>query len=302
MSQVTSAPRAVAPRTAETGSGTASNTAPSRDVPMQLGNQGLKTPLYHQIYLILKGQITDGVYGADARLPSEQDLTERFGVSRITAKRAMDELAADGLVVRERARGTRVIYQPPSAPIASSVEGLLENLIAMGLETTVKLLEFAYLPAPNSVAEALEIESGAEVQRAVRVRYLDDAPFSYLTTYVPSALGHQFSAEELSSLPLLSLLERCGIKVDSASQTISAILADHVVAKCLGTDPGAALMKISRVVRDQNGTPVEFITALYRPDRYQYRMSLSRVQGETEKRWAADDNADKSELSRTGET
>ncbi|TQV76167.1 GntR family transcriptional regulator [Denitrobaculum tricleocarpae] len=287
-------------RAPETGSGTPHAGTTDSNLSTQLGSQGLKTPLYHQIYLILKGQITDGVYSTDARLPSEQDLTERFGVSRITAKRAMDELAAEGLVVRERARGTRVIYQPPSAPIASSVEGLLENLIAMGLETTVKLLEFAYLPAPNSVAEALEIERGAEVQRAVRVRTLDSAPFSHLTTYVPSALGRQFSAEELSSLPLLSLLERCGVKVDSASQTISATLADHVVAKCLGTDPGAALMKISRVVRDQNGMPVEFITALYRPDRYQYRMSLSRVQGETEKRWAADDNADKSELLKAG--
>lgn len=256
---------------------------------LQLGTQGLKTPLYHQIYLILKGQITDGIYGPDARLPSEQDLTERFGVSRITAKRAMDELAADGLVVRERARGTRVIYQPPSAPIPSSVEGLLENLIAMGLETTARLLEFEYLPASEAIAQALELEVGQEVQRAVRVRYLDNAPFSHLTTYVPAGIGRQFGADELSSLSLLSLLERCGVKVESAEQTISATLADAVIAQHLGVDVGSALMKITRMVRDQTGAPVEFITALYRPDRYQYRMALSRVHGESENRWAADE-------------
>lgn len=289
-------------RAPETGNGSAQANTSDPALSLQLGTQGLKTPLYHQIYLILKGQITDGVYGTDARLPSEQDLTERFGVSRITAKRAMDELAAEGLVVRERARGTRVIFQPPSAPIAFSVEGLLENLIAMGHETTAQLLEFVYLPASNAVAEALEIESGAEVQRAVRVRYLEDAPFSHLTTYVPSAIGRQFSADELSSLPLLSLLERCGVKVDSASQSISATLADNIVAQFLGVNAGSALMKITRVVRDQNGKPVEFITALYRPDRYQYRMSLSRVQGETENRWAADDGAGKSQSSEAGET
>ncbi len=252
---------------------------------LQLGTQGLKTPLYHQIYLILKGQITDGVYSPDARLPSEQELTERFGVSRITAKRAMDELAAEGLVVRERARGTRVIYQPPSAPIPSSVEGLLENLIAMGLETSVRLLEFEYLPASEVIAQALELPPGQEVQRAVRVRYLDEAPFSHLTTYVPAGLGRQFGAEELSSLSLLSLLERCGVQVDSAEQTISATLADSVIAQHLDVDVGSALMKITRVVRDQTGAPVEFITALYRPDRYQYRMALSRVQGKDQNRW-----------------
>lgn len=259
---------------------------------LQLGTQGLKTPLYHQIYLILKGQITDGIYGKDARLPSEQDLTERFGVSRITAKRAMDELAADGLVVRERARGTRVIYQPPSAPIPSSVEGLLENLIAMGLETTARLLEFEYLRASEAIAQALELEVGREVQRAVRVRYLDDTPFSHLTTYVPAGIGRQYNAEELSSLSLLSLLERCGVKVESAEQTISATLADSGIAQHLGVDVGSALMKITRVVRDQTGAPVEFITALYRPDRYQYRMALHRVRGESQNRWAARDGSE----------
>ena len=143
-------------RAAKPAQGSASDLAHPQ---LQLGTQGLKTPLYHQIYLILKGRITDGVYGPDARLPSEQDLTERFGVSRITAKRAMDELAAEGLVVRERARGTRVIYQPPSGPIPSSVEGLLENLIAMGLETTAQLLEFEYLSASGAIAQALELDS-----------------------------------------------------------------------------------------------------------------------------------------------
>lgn len=259
---------------------------------LQTSGQGLKTPLYHQIYLILKAQITDGIYGPDARLPSEQDLTERFGVSRITAKRAMDELAAEGLVVRERARGTHVIYQPPTTPISSSVEGLLENLIAMGLETKARLLEFEYLPASDAIAQALQLEAGEEVQRAVRVRYIDDAPFSHLTTYVPAGIGRQFNAEELSSLSLLSLLERCGIKVESAEQTISATLADAVIAQHLQVDVGSALMKITRVVRDQTGAPVEFITALYRPDRYQYRMALHRVRGESQNRWTARDGSE----------
>ncbi len=264
----------------------------SAHLQLQTGGQGLRTPLYHQIYLILKAQITDGIYGPDARLPSEQDLTERFGVSRITAKRAMDELAAEGLVVRERARGTRVIYQPPTAPISSSVEGLLENLIAMGLETKARLLEFEYLPASDAIAQALQLEAGEEVQRAVRVRYIDDAPFSHLTTYVPAGIGRQFNAEELSSLSLLSLLERCGVKVESAEQTISATLADAVIAQHLQVDVGSALMKITRVVRDQTGAPVEFITALYRPDRYQYRMALHRVRGESQNRWAARDGSE----------
>ena len=68
----------------------------------------LRTPLYHQIYLVLRDKIVDGVFGANDIVPGEQEVVRQFGVSRITAKRALDELAASGLVVRERGRGTRV--------------------------------------------------------------------------------------------------------------------------------------------------------------------------------------------------
>ncbi|WP_373019000.1 GntR family transcriptional regulator [Muriicola sp.] len=94
-------------------------------------DESLRTPLYHQIYLILRDEILNGRYGKDALLPGEQELGKIFGVSRITAKRALDELAVAGLVVRERGRGTRVRFVPPSPPVYSSVEGLLENLMAI---------------------------------------------------------------------------------------------------------------------------------------------------------------------------
>jgi GntR family transcriptional regulator len=124
-------------------------------------DERLPTPLYHQIYLILRSKILDGTYGRDDRLPGEQEIVRQFGVSRITAKRALDELAAAGLAVRERGRGTKVRYIRPAQPLTSSVEGLLENLLVMGLETKVKLLEFAYVQAFDDVAEALECASGA---------------------------------------------------------------------------------------------------------------------------------------------
>jgi len=245
----------------------------------------LRTPLYHQIYLILRQKIVDGIYPFDGRLPGEQDLVEIYGVSRITAKRALDELAAEGLVVRERGRGTRVRYRAPAAPLRSSVEGLLENLLAMGLETEVKLVEFDYVAASEPVAVALECGPGELVQRALRVRMIDGQPFSHLTTYVPEDIGRQFDAADLSETALLALLERSGVEVSSATQTITATLADASAATHLEVDIGAALLMVSRIVRDQSGRPIEFITALYRPDRYQYRMILSRVHGKDRNVW-----------------
>ncbi len=247
----------------------------------------LKTPLYHQIFLILRDQIQEGRLAPGALVPGEEELARQFHVSRITARRALAELAADGLVTRGRGRGTHVIPRGDPPPIRAGVEGLLENLLAMGLKTQVALVEFGFEAAAPDVAAALGIRAGEEVQRAVRVRSLDAGPFSYLTTYVPADIGRKFSREALGQQPMLSLLEQSGVTVGGAEQTISATLADTRVAPLLQTSVGAPLLRISRVVQDGAGRPVEYIVALYRPDRYQFRMSLDRVRGEEQNTWSA---------------
>ena len=246
----------------------------------------LPTPLYHQIYLVLRNKILDGEYGLGSLLPSEQQSAKQFGVSRITAKRALNDLAADGLVVRERGRGTRVTYRAASPPVKASVDGLLENLLAMGLKTKVSLREFGYVAASENVARALNCEKGDVVQRAVRVRRLEGEPFSYLTTFVPEDIGRSYSREDLSKKPLLTLLECDGIVISGAEQTITATLADADAAAALGVDLGSPLLRISRVVHDQTERPVEYIIGLYRPDRYQFRMRLSRVQNQDVRAWS----------------
>lgn len=246
----------------------------------------LPTPLYHQIYLILHGKIVSGEYADDDRLPSEQDLQTMFAVSRITARRALDELAAGGYAVRQRGRGTRVRYKAPLPPIRASVEGLFENLLAMGLKTHVRLLEFERGPASDDLAREMLVEPGTPMLRAVRVRLLEDGPFSHLTTYVPDAIAADFTREDMASRPLLGLLERSGVVAGRADQIISATLADTHVAPLLEVEVGSPLLKIARVVYDQQGRPVEHITGLYRPDRYQYRQSLTRVGDADAKKWS----------------
>lgn len=247
----------------------------------------LPTPLYHQIYVLLREQILGGIYGDNELVPTEQELTRRFGVSRITAKRALNELAAEGLVVRRRGKGTTVASRVAVPAVNANISGLLENLLMMGLKTKVEILDLAYVPASDDVAKALAVSAGAEVQRAVRVRSLDGAPLSYTTSYVPAALGRTYSRKDLATKPLLELLERAGVLIGSADQSIGAVLADSVVAPRLGVRIGAPLLSVTRTVFDQHGRPVEYIAILYRPDRYQYRMKLARVQGAATKLWSA---------------
>ena len=258
---------------------------PSAELEGRSASNALRSPLYHQIYLVLRDKIRTGALPPGAILPGEHDLAAEYGVSRITVKRALNELAADGMVTRQRGRGTQVAENAVQPTLSTAGEGQLEDLLHMGLATDVDVVEFGYVPATVDVAEALSCPAGAEVQRCVRVRAADGEPFSHLTTYVPGEIGRFFGADDLAARPLLMLLEESGIDVDQASQTVTATLADAKVAHALGTDIGAALLKVSRIVTDRSGRPVEFITALYRPDKYGFRMTLSRVGGAGKTTW-----------------
>jgi GntR family transcriptional regulator len=256
-----------------------------KDRPSLRLDTSARIPLYHQIFLILRNRIYGRAIAAGDLVPGEQDLCTEFGVSRITAKRALNELADAGLVVRERGRGTRVVDRPPQPAVTASVEGWLENISLMGMSTQARVLDFGYVPANVDVAGALGLEPGTEVQRAERVRILNGEPMSFLVTYIPASIGHKCSREDLNASALLHLLEMSGVSVASARQTISATLADAYVASALDTHVGTALIDVRRIVRDTSNRAVEYLCALYRPDLYRYEMSMRRVRKKEGMRW-----------------
>ncbi len=244
-------------------------------------DESLPTPLYHQIYLVLRERIQNGLLAAGATLPGEQELSKTFNVSRITVKRALNELAADRLVTRHRGRGTIVAGGVVIPMVRGSFDNLIESLKIMGLETDVELLEAHIEPADSVVAGLLHIASGAPVQFAVRLRKLQGEPFSYLTTFVPAEIAEKYTTEELATTPILTLLERAGAPAFEAEQWISAAGAEPKIAAALGVDTGSPLLMIERVMFSAHGAPIQLIRALYRPDRFQYHFkSKRRRQGE----------------------
>ena len=239
-----------------------------------------------QVYLVLRDRILSGASGLGAKLPTENELAELHGVSRVTVRRALGELARERLIERRRSRGTRVIYRPSPAPVTADISGVLANLAEMGRRTKVKLLSFDYMPAEGAVALALGIGPDQLLQRSVRVRSVDGAPFSYLTTHVPESISVTFSKQELGSRPLLELLERAGVKVESARQRISASLASPKVAEVLDVRIGSPVIELIRVSFDQHGRGVEHLHALYRPDRYAIEIELARSGAADTKAWS----------------
>jgi len=238
-----------------------------------------------QVYLVLRDRILSGAVAFGAKLPTENVLAAVHGVSRVTVRRALGELARERLIERRRSAGTRVIYRPVLAPMTADISGMLASLADMGRRTTVKLLSFDYVPAEGVVARALGVPSDEMLQRSVRVRSVDGKPFSYLTTFVPERVSLTFTRQELASRALLDLLERAGVKVEHARQRISAVLATLDVAAALDVRTGTPLIELTRVVYDQSGRGVEHLHALYRPDRYAFEIDLIRS-GKHNKAWS----------------
>jgi GntR family transcriptional regulator len=157
----------------------------------------------------------------------------------------------------------------------------------MGRSTKVELLSFDYVQASGAAAAALGVGDHESLQRSVRVRSVDGLPFSYLLTHVPERIGVTFSAKDLADRPLLELLERSGVKVERATQRISAGLAAPDVARALGVKTGSPLIELVRTVYDRDGRGVEHLHALYRPDRYSFEIDLVRSGSARKKSWSA---------------
>ena len=243
-------------------------------------------PKHHRVYLILKQEIEDGIYSGVEPMQGEIGLAERFDVSRITIRKAMVRLTSEGLVERQRGRGTFVRDRGKrSSPVMASLSGSIENLVALGLQTDVDLIDLTYAIAPPCICAAMAMPEGTTMQRAIRVRSLDGVPFSHLTTWLPENIGRSFTADELRGKPLLRLIERAGHRIAKAEQSISAKLASPDVAQLLQIEPGEALLAVRRLVFDDLGQPVEHISGLYRPDTYEHYMEYDRSQNSTAEIW-----------------
>ncbi len=237
-------------------------------------------PLYHRLYVLLRERIVNGTYRIGQILPTETELMQTFGVSRITVQRALNDLAEEGLVQRSRGRGTTVTPNAKAlrldTPIAASIDRLFANLTAIGEGTTVEVKQLEYIPANDYIAKQLGIEAGVIVQHAARVRHLQDQPFSYSQSFLLESVGRQFDAESLVKKPMIDLILDSGITLARVQQAISCTLADDVSAGMLNVEIGSPLLKLRRIFLDETERAVNYAEILYSPDRFEYRMTWTR--------------------------
>lgn len=234
-----------------------------------------RAPLYHQLYTVLKSAILDGTIAFATQMPTEHELRTAFDVSRITAKRAMDELAAEDLIERFRGKGSHVTYQYVPKPITGPLVGMLESLINMAEHDSVRVVSIEQVVPPAEIGKLLGLSEGQRVHKVVRVNSNEEGePYAHYVSWT-TGISKSFTKKKLESVPRIKLLRENNINLTEMKQVLSAEDASVRVASELDVEPGASLLSVRRLGHIASGEVVDVLEGLYNPKRYQYAMIMS---------------------------
>lgn len=238
-------------------------------------------PLFQQIAQTLRQRLRDGSYPVGIPLPGERELTREFGVARSTVRAALARLQEEGCITRLPGQGTLPVAEPSTGEHSKIRNGLLENILRFGQRTRTTLVSTQYMAAPDAVAQALQLPAGSRVMRVVRVRKSHRTPLLCTEAYLPAAVAEGIAPQMLHDMPLLEAIEQAGHAFAQGEQELMAVVAPAEVAELLRIAPGAALLRVNRVVADAQGRPLQYLIGHYAPEHYHYRMRLSRTGGST---------------------
>lgn len=234
---------------------------------------------YHLIEMTLAARIREGMYDATG-LPGERVLAGEFGAARVTIRTALQRLQDQGLVLRNERRGT-VATARDTTRRPRLLREHVDKFLDRGRRDRRKVLSFGWVPASPFVAQQLGVVAGEKVLRVVRLRSNEGGTLTYTEVQVPRSIAPAVSRPALERKAFVQLLEEHGIRFGAADQVVTCEPAGYEVASALGIPIGSPIMKLTRVLYDVDGAPVQLFTAWYRADRFQLRVTLSRKEDAT---------------------
>jgi GntR family transcriptional regulator len=235
-------------------------------------------PYYLQLSEILQQEIGERQSPYEVyQLPSENELAAQQGITRATVRRALDVLERDGWIYREKGRGSFAAVRRVEHELTQLVS-TTEDMRKRGWALTTRLVSVKKAPAPQKVAHALELPEGEPCYKLCRLRIVDGEPISIQTPYLPAALCPDLEQNDLTR-SLYRLLEtRYGLRLWTGHETLRARCALPQEEKLLEVPKCTPVMYMERVTYAVTGQAVEYLEAVWRGDRYDFTVSLSRAQ------------------------
>jgi GntR family transcriptional regulator len=238
-------------------------------------------PLHHQVYLDLKAAIDGGEYRAGDRLPPERELATSYGCSLITIRRALDELSREGRVQRHQGRGTFVLPARLERDIAGA-QSFTEEMQRRGLDPETRLIAARSEAASESVAAALQLETGSPTLYLERLRLAGGEPLLLEAVHLPAQRFPGLLASDLEHNSLYDVLtERYATPVVRAREALEPVLLPAREARLLGLLPRSLALLVEGIAYTADDTPVEFGRTYVRGDRTRYYVERVHVRAGT---------------------
>jgi GntR family transcriptional regulator len=235
-------------------------------------------PYYIQLIDILKDKVLQAEWLPGDQIPGEQDLCERYQVSRTVVRQALRELEYEGVISRQKGKGTFISLPKISEGLVQKLTGFYQDMVERGLKPGTKVLHQVVIPSSDKIARFLNIQPGDKVVDIQRLRYINDEPNQLVTTYIPYEICPALASVDLTNCSLYEYLEKeCGIFITKGHRYIEAVLANEHEAALLGIERGAPLLMLDSVSFSKQGQPIEYYHALHRGDRSRFEVELVRV-------------------------
>jgi len=232
-------------------------------------------PYYYQLEQLLREKIENGKLKPGDILPSEAELCSTFKVSRTVVRQALNKITQDGLVYKEKGKGTFVAKPKLQEKFVQRTYGFYQEMKEKGLEVESKILEHELIEPPTRIKTLLKLTEGQKVVKTSRLRSVNKELIMATTTYVRSDLCPALEKEDLTNRSLYQLLwDKYRLKISYGQRTLEAVAASKYEADMLKVPRGSPVVYLESVSYLGDGTPFEYFEAWHRGDRCKFAIEL----------------------------
>jgi DNA-binding GntR family transcriptional regulator len=228
------------------------------------------TPLWAQVEADVERQIRDGILKSGMKIPSEFELAAKYGISRLTVRRALERLVSKGLIYTSPGKGTFVTDHDLPYGFSAMVS-FGRTLREMGHDVETKVLDQAVIPGPAEILRTLRLDSSSTLVVIRRLRFVDGAPAAIHTSYFDARIYSSLLEHDLSGESILEAAERIGgIHIAYSQESIRAIPCSSADSLLLSIEAGQPLIELEGVVFDDRNVPARYTRGLYRGDMFRF--------------------------------
>ncbi|MEQ6378256.1 GntR family transcriptional regulator [Bacillaceae bacterium S4-13-58] len=232
-------------------------------------------PIYYQLEEEIRNLIHSGQLAPGEKLPSEKEYVERYSISRMTVRQAITNLVLEGLIVRQKGKGTFVAEKKYEQTL-KGITSFSEDMRARGLEPSTTLISFGEESADTFVANKLNIGPGDSVFKIYRLRLANQSPLAIETVYTPRKIVGDMTKKDFTASFYDYIERELPYKIEYGEQEIEAAIANETELKYLKLSAGSPVLLIQRLTYLSNKAPFEYVRTVYRGDKYKFTINMKR--------------------------